>query len=79
MRKQHRFSEDIKLELDGISDGVLMHTLHQPGLEKPELRAKILWMNLLTERSESHGSIIGEHYLPFEWTLMMLDLRYLGR
>ena len=42
-----------------MSEGVLMHTLHHPEIEKSELSEKILWMNLINESSELHGSIIG--------------------
>ena len=58
--KENHISEDIKIELNGMSEGVLMHTLHHPEIEKSELSEKILWMNLIDESSDIiHGSIIG--------------------
>jgi len=42
-----------------MTEGVLMHTLHHPEIDKSELTEKILWMNLISESSESHGSMIG--------------------
>ncbi|CBY22328.1 unnamed protein product [Oikopleura dioica] len=52
-------SDDTKIELNGMTEGVLMHTLHHPEIDKSELIEKILWMNLISESSESHGSMIG--------------------
>ena len=59
--KNSWFSEDMKSELNGISDGVLMHTLHYPEIEKQEISERILWLNLISEKSESHGSMIGKN------------------
>jgi hypothetical protein len=57
--RRNNFSEDTKIELNGMAEGVLMHTLHHPEIDKYELSEKILWMNLISESSEMHGSIIG--------------------